>query len=806
MMKSFLIAFRYFALVPVLSFLLPAFLTAQNTGYIADWLESYRLSGDFQTISLLDIAQHQTDLRQVADHTTQLTLNQPALNQLLSTAPATLTFYIPNAYGETFALELVKTNILAPGFSLGTLGDHPQENVPVEAGIHYRGILKGARNSIATLSVYSTGVVAMAANENGTWQLAQLEDGSGHYVFYRTADLKIPSPNQCFTDDTAGSAGGAAGATDRGVGCKTVQVYFECDYQLYQDKGSNTTTVNTYVTSFFNQVAALYANENVGISISQIYVWTSADPYLAYNNTANILNAFRSNRGTTFNGNLAHFLSTRSLGGGIGYVDVICLKQYAFGVSAITTSFATVPTYSWTVEVVTHELGHNLGSWHTHSCNWPTGALDNCYTPEGSCSPGPAPVNGGTIMSYCHLTSYGINFNNGFGTVPGNLIRSKVLASTCTPQSGTAPSGLTASNITANAATVGWGAVVGATSYNVQYKLSSATTWTDMGTTTATSMTINGLTASTLYNWQVKTDCSSFSGQGSFTTTASGGTGGGGSTCTAPVSLSTTNITTTTAILSWAAVAGASGYTVQYKVATASFWNTAGTSSTSAYNLSGLTASTNYNWRVKANCSDYGGIASFTTAAESGGGSGGTCNAPLSLTNNSITATTAVISWGAVAGATSYTLQIKLANSTTFYTLGTVSVTKVGLNGLQPSTGYHWRVKANCSFYSNPILLNTPANFDAPPTGEMPVLQVEGGSLTLFPNPVSDLLNLRYSGSVSDDTRVSVIDATGRIRAILPLSSADYQLDVTEMPAGVYALIVWEGDRQVVTQRFVKIK
>ncbi len=80
---------------------------------------------------------------------------------------------------------------------------------------------------------------------------------------------------------------------------------------------------------------------------------------------------------------------------------------------------------------MTHEIGHNIGSPHTQSCSWQGGALDNCYPVEGSCNPGPPPTNGGTIMSYCHLASYGINFNNRFGTQPGKLIRSKVLGAAC---------------------------------------------------------------------------------------------------------------------------------------------------------------------------------------------------------------------------------------------------------------------------------------------------------------------------------------------------------------------------------------
>src|SRR5690606_21482823 len=86
----------------------------------------------------------------------------------------------------------------------------------------------------------------------------------------------------------------------------------------------------------------------------------------------------------------------------------------------------------------THEMGHNLGSPHTHACAWNGNntAIDGCgptagYS-EGSCPMAPLPTNGGTIMSYCHLVSgVGINFNNGFGPQPGDLIRDKYNTATC---------------------------------------------------------------------------------------------------------------------------------------------------------------------------------------------------------------------------------------------------------------------------------------------------------------------------------------------------------------------------------------
>jgi hypothetical protein len=797
MMKSSLIAIRSFVTLLMLSALLPAIPQAQNTGAVAKWLESYRLSDDFQSVQLFDKVQDRSDVKAVVDHASTLSLDRNQLSQILETAPLTLQFQIPTSSGETYTLEMARVDILAPEFSFGTLGEKAQDNVPVSRGLHYRGIMLGNDYSLASLSIFPDGLVAMATDDNGTYQLGRMEDGSENYVFYKTADLHAAAPYTCFTDEDIHSFESPEGVGDRGVGCKTVQVYFECDYKLYQDKGSNVGNVNNYVTALFNQIATLYANENVSVSISQIYVWTTPDPYISQTSTSGVLNAFRTTRGTNFTGNLAHFLSTRSLGGGIAYVDVICLKQYAFGVSAITTSYQNVPTYSWTVEVVTHELGHNLGSWHTHSCSWPGGALDNCVSPEGSCAPGPAPVNGGTIMSYCHLTNYGINFNNGFGPVPGNQIRTKVLAATCLSQTGTAPTGLTTTNITGTSAQLNWGAVAGTTAYSVQYKLSTATTWTSAGTTGTTSMTVNGLSSNTGYNWQVKTDCSNFSATANFTT---GNSGGGGGTCNAPINLGSGSFTSSSANVSWGAVSGATNYTVQYKVGSSSTWLTAGTTAATNYTLTGLTASTTYNWQVKANCSVYSSIMSFTTSAAGGGG--GTCNAPAVLNNNSVAATTAVISWSASSGASNYTLQLKFANSSSYFTLGTVTGTQVTLSGLQPNTAYHWRVKANCSNYSISKLLTTLPSLDAPPVGELAQPVLSFSNLSVYPNPASQWLNLQTSGTVAPGSRVWINDVTGKRWLDVEFAGS---IDVADLPNGVYVLVLMNGEEKVGVSRFVKV-
>lgn len=786
------------------SFFLILFLTNFAQGQtspkpVAAWLESFRTVADFKPLDLFQRIAEPEDLQTAVEKASVLRLNPKDLESLRLAAPQALLFAIPTAEGATIELELIQVEILSPEFSVKTNTEDPVNYHP---SIHYRGLVRGNPNSIACLSVSDEGLMGMVADDSGTYELGQMENTSGHYIYYKTQHLKALSPNSCFSEEESlfGDGWEEPSVEDRGVGCKTVQVYFECDYKLYTDKGSNTTSVSNYVSGLFNQVATLYANENIGIAISQIFVWTSADPYMGYTNTSAVLNAFRQTRGTSFNGTVAHLLSTRNLGGGIAYVDVICVKQYAFGVSAINTTFQNVPTYSWSVEVVTHELGHNLGSWHTHSCNWPSGALDNCVNPEGTCAPGPTPVNGGTIMSYCHLTGNGINFNKGFGPVPGARIRDKVLNANCVPQSGTVPTGLTTSNITGTTATLKWLPVAGSTTYTVQYKLSTANSWTTAGNTSAATYNLINLTANSNYQWQVKTDCSNFSPTASFTTSTGGG---GGSSCNAPSGLQALNITATAATLNWGAVAGATNYTIQYKISSSSFWNVAGSTSATTLTLSNLTASSNYQWQVKANCSVYSITASFSTPA----GGGNTCDAPTGLKNNTISSNYAIISWSPVTNATSYTIQIKLVSQNDWFTLGAVSVTNVVISGLQPGTSYHWRVKTNCSDYSGAKLLTTTANIDGDGTENLnqpSLLENKGvGSLAVFPNPAQDFLQVRFVDDLFGQYQLVMANSLGQI-----VSRQAFQntLEVSNLEPGIYFLSLMDGSRRIATERFVKVK
>lgn len=83
--------------------------------------------------------------------------------------------------------------------------------------------------------------------------------------------------------------------------------------------------------------------------------------------------------------------------------------------------------------------------------------------------------------------------------------------------------------------------------------------------------------------------------------------------CTAPAGLASSGVTSGGATVSWTAVSGANSYDVDYKTTASSTWINAATGTTSvSVNLSGLTASTTYDWRVRANCAS--GSSSYTAA------------------------------------------------------------------------------------------------------------------------------------------------------------------------------------------------
>ena len=667
---------KFFVLVVLLCTVSLSASAQGKPNFVGEWYQRIAQGKVPERVELF--SQAPSDFARTKKYNIRADANQ--MNSILRSQPSLLNLTIPYG-GKTYTLNLARVDVASEKFMVRTTSG-PQGYLK---GVQYRGIVDNNPAQIASVSISQGEITGFFSSGEGNFIFTR--EGL-EYIIYNDEVLTGAEIIYCQTQDSLNFTIPTTSQLISGVGCKTVRVAMECDFAFYQSRGSSVQATADYVIAFFNQVATLYANENVAIEVSEIFVWTQTDPYAGQTSTSNILTSFRANKGTSYNGDLCHFLTTRNVGGGVAYVDVLCNRSYAFGVSMVYSYYNNFPSYSWTIEVVTHELGHNLGSPHTHSCSWQGGPLDNCYTPEGSCTTGPAPSNGGTVMSYCHLTSYGINFNNGFGLQPGNRIRDRVMNASCIAGGGTsAPSTLSTTNVTSTSATLSWAAVSGATNYSAQYRPSGSTTWISAGSTSGTSLAISGLTASTTYSWSVKSDCSAYSSEVNFTTTGTGPVG-----CSSPAGLTTTSITQTSATIGWGAVTGATSYTVQYKPSSSATWNSIDASGTTT-TLSGLTAGSSYDWQVKADCSPYSSPLSFITTATNPPLA---CPTPGSLSESNITSTTARLNWAASTNAVSYSVRIRQSGTGKWTNYNNVTGTFVNVSGLKRARQYEWVIQANC--------------------------------------------------------------------------------------------------------------
>lgn len=358
--------------------------------------------------------------------------NTASIASLLATRPEILSVQLPYE-DRVLILDLVQVNLFTDEFKLET--STPGLEKGVNFGLYYQGTIRG-EDAVVGVSFFQDEFYVLAnrnSAEDATIEtgLVRLpENKTGIHVVYSDDDLKNLPVYSCGSEGLSQyheaverlSSQKEELAQMEKATYKCVTYFWETRYNLYTAKGS-TQAVTNHITNIFNNFKLMYENEQIGSKLNQLYVWTTADTY------NDDLNTFSANR-TNFGANIATLFSNTG-GGGVAWLDQLCgsNEYYKHGFcGAVGGTVSAIPTYSWAVNVTTHEVGHNLGSPHTHACSWTGGAIDGCGPQAGyseGCT-GPIPSNGGTIMSYCHLVSAGMNFTLGFGPQPGNLIRSRV--------------------------------------------------------------------------------------------------------------------------------------------------------------------------------------------------------------------------------------------------------------------------------------------------------------------------------------------------------------------------------------------
>ena len=574
----------------------------------------------FEKVSPFTLASDQAmpEVSEVVTESTILSLNGTEIEKVLTRQPENVFLSLPGNNGVIIDLELYKAEIFTPDFTVVTSNGEP---VVLPAAMHYRGIIKGDVNSIASISIFEGEIMGMISSPaEGNIVIGKVKDDfQNRHILYNDKNIAIPTPINCMTSEGAGGYSKAQLQDPQLTSINCIRLYWELNYDIFLGKGSVVNATN-FATGLFNESATIYTNDGIPVELSQVFVWNTASPYTG-TSTISLLNEFQAYR-NSFNGDLGHLLGYAGGGGVAASINGICSANLdnSQAYSMIQPIYLPFPMYSWSVKVVTHEQGHLMGSRHTHACVWNGNntAIDACgptagFPYEGACSGASLPVNGGTIMSYCHLVPTGVNFANGFGPQPTAVILNNYNNGTClTACTGgsfcPASSNTLTINVTTTTADLNWEIVGGGASYNIQYRIVGNLTWST-ATTPDTFYHATGLTPGSNYEWQVQTVCgvnnSIYTSSTYFTTIPL--------FCNAPNNLYVTNLSAFSTNFNWNSVPGALSYNVQYRIVGAVSWITSNTTDTTLH-VTGLTDDSDYEWQVQTLCVG-GGTSPFSASS-----------------------------------------------------------------------------------------------------------------------------------------------------------------------------------------------
>ncbi|HEU4632878.1 MAG TPA: zinc-dependent metalloprotease family protein, partial [Flavisolibacter sp.] len=300
--------------------------------------------------------------------------------------------------------------------------------------------------------------------------------------------------------------------------------------------------------------------------------------------------------------------------------------------------------------------------------------------------------------------------------------------------------------------------------------------------------------------------------------------------CANPTAPNTTAITANSAILSWTGATGADSYDVEYKQSSSTSWLPVVTSTTAtSASLSGLQASTSYDWRVRTNC--VASTSNFVSVTFTTSGITGSCPSTYDgESNNTLSGASAIPLNTEIKG----TINVRGDNDyyrfTTSGGIIAISLTTLPANynlslynssasqiGISQKNGtadenittnvaagtYYARVypKANANSASSCYTLKVTGTALK---GEEYVVGLDARlQVALFPNPARNVLNVVLDHSDAT-TELSIFDIFGRLVMQQKTTLAATTLNIAKLSSGVYLLRASKNDKEISSIKFVK--
>jgi Metallo-peptidase family M12/IPT/TIG domain len=383
----------------------------------------------------------------------------------------------PVAPGLRRTLVVARHEVYAPDTRIVAIDEGREVEVPRSRLVFFWGAIEGDPESTAMIALdpEDRTLSGFATGKDGSFDLLPpAAERPGRHLVAASASLRPSGDERSFacgqSELPLGGERAEPGASRSAVepelpaSLHTAVLAIDTDNEVMGTKFSNnTTTAANWMAAAVAGMSALYERD-VFVRFYQGYtifrLSTTPDPYVQNaggNADGAKLNEFSNYWAANYAGvkrTLSMMISGKQPGGGwsgIAWIGGLCSNSIGYSFNQVFrtgTSFGASDT-----QLLTHEVGHNFGSRHTHCTDTNPGSagtqpIDYCYSGE-SCSTGPwtpnpgvscpapfsiTPVNGGggsinnvrgTLMSYCHLLS-GCGVSNVFHPSTVNVLSPRI--------------------------------------------------------------------------------------------------------------------------------------------------------------------------------------------------------------------------------------------------------------------------------------------------------------------------------------------------------------------------------------------
>lgn len=392
---------------------------------------------------------------------------------------------VPLVDGEESTLELERFEVWADNAEIKVFGANEEvlEMLPRPDAKYYRGRVAGKPDSLVFIAVTGRRIDGLVYTDDRKFALGSERKTRGSNEFNLVVQESsvlddIPEDGQGFQCGvekiqvnnalrpravTNALGEPVSNVAPTGTQRSVINLAVDTDYELFDKAGDTSQNVTTYIGNLMAAVSTIYERDlKTEIRIAYLGIQSNvADPFsivpgsngTSFDALVELGNRWHLTPPTATPRSAATLVSGKNQLAGIAWVGTLCTNdflyqagpdqwggKYSFNGGITPPANLSVPdpdananyvapsSNYWPLLQVSHELGHNVGSDHTHCISLTPAQkteygvsrsfVDECYNGESGngCFGGTqlVPAEKGSIMSYCHLRSPGFGTNTRF--------------------------------------------------------------------------------------------------------------------------------------------------------------------------------------------------------------------------------------------------------------------------------------------------------------------------------------------------------------------------------------------------------